>query len=222
MKRLPPRRGQEGLEPPARRVLGASRASVTRQGLVLLAMIVAVMWTIEAINSLDSNHLSADGIHPRDPGRLWGIVTSPLLHASFAHLMANTVPLVFMGAIVALAGAPRLAAVSAIVVLAGGLGTWLIAPPGTDTIGASGLVFGYAGYLLARGFFDRSALELLAGLVVGVVWGAALLSSLAPHPHISWQGHLCGGLAGILAAWALARRDRRPGSGRGAIAAAKL
>lgn len=197
--------------------LKAPRTSPARHGLALLAMIVAVMWVIESINSLDSNQLSNDGIYPRDPGRLWGILTAPLLHASFAHLIANTLPLAFMGAIVALAGAARLAAVSAIVVLVGGLGTWLIAPAHTNTVGASGLVFGYAGYLLARGFFDRSALELLSGLVVGVVWGGALVSSLVPRYGISWQGHLCGGLAGVLAAWMMASADRRSAPGRRAV-----
>ena len=91
--------------------------------------------------------------------------------------------------------------------MVGGLGTWLIAPAGTDTAGASGVVFGYATYLFARGFFDRSALELLAGLVVGVVWGGALWSSIVPHYGISWQGHVCGAIGGVVAAYLL-RRDR--------------
>ena len=72
------------------------------------------------------------------------------------------------------------------------------------------MVFGYATYLLARGFFNRSVLELMTGLIVGAVWGAALVSSLVPHPGISWQGHLCGGIAGVIAAYALARRREEP------------
>lgn len=189
------------------------RVSAPRGGLRLLAAIVVVMWVVELINSLDSGHLARDGIYPRDPARVWGILTAPWLHVSFAHLIANTIPLLFMGVIVALRGAGLLTAVSVIVVVAGGLGTWLIAPAHSDTVGASGLVFGYAGYLLARGFFDRSALELLTGLVVGVVWGGVLLSSLVPHYGISWQGHLCGGIAGVLAALLLAGR---PGGSRAA------
>jgi membrane associated rhomboid family serine protease len=103
-------------------------------------------------------------------------------------------------------GAGRVALVTLIVIVVGGLGTWLIAPAHSVTVGASGVVFGYAGYLLARGFFDRSALELATGVVVGVVWGGALLASLVPHYGISWQGHLCGGIAGVIAAWLLATR----------------
>ena len=122
------------------------------------------MWLIEIINSLDSYRLDTDGgIHPRDFGRIWEIFTAPFLHASCDHLIANTIPFVFMGLIIALRGATRLALVTAIVIVIGGLGTWLIAPSGSVTVGASGVVFGYAAYLLTRGLFDRSALEIVTG-----------------------------------------------------------
>jgi membrane associated rhomboid family serine protease len=184
-----------------------------REGIGLLAAIVALMWLIEVINSLDSNNLDSDGIHARDIGRLWGIFTAPFLHVSFAHLIANTVPFVFMGLIIALRGAVRLALITLIVIVIGGLGTWLIAPAHSVTVGASGVVFGYAAYLLTRGVFDRSALELLIGLVVGVVWGGALLTSLVPRYGVSWQGHAVGAVGGVVAAWLLARNRREAGLG---------
>lgn len=189
-------------------------------GLVLLAAIVVLMWLLEAINSLDGQALDADGIHPRNVGHLWGILTAPFLHLSFAHLIDNTIPFVFMGVIIALRGVARLAVVTAIVIVVGGLGTWLIAPAGTVTVGASGVVFGYATYLLSRGIFDRSWLEFLTGIVVGVVWGGALLSSLVPQPGVSWQGHVCGAVGGLVAAWLLARprARRRPEAVRAAPA----
>lgn len=203
---------------------GLNRKRQTQlEGLALLAGIVIVLWGIEVINTLDSNGLDTDGIYARNFGRLWGIFTAPLIHASFAHLIGNTVPLVFMGALIALRGARRLALVTLIVVVVGGLGTWLISPGGVSTIGASGVVFGYATYLLVSGFFDRSALELLTGVIVGVVWGGVLLSSLEPHTGVSWQGHLCGGLAGVLAAWLLSStrtRKRGPAAATGAGARA--
>jgi membrane associated rhomboid family serine protease len=196
------------VEPTRARPGRLDRFQAQRQGIGLLVGIVALMWVVEVINAADSYHLRGDGIYARNVGRLWGILTAPFIHANFVpHLLDNTIPLAFLGLIIALRGARRLAAVTAIVVLAGGLGTWLIGPAGVSTIGASGVVFGYAAYLLARGFFDRSAVELMVGLVVGVVWGGALLSSLVPHTGVSWQGHLCGGLAGVLAAW-LTRRQR--------------
>ncbi len=129
---------------------------------------------------------------------------------SFQHLIANTVPFVFMGLIIALRGAARLAFVTLIVIVIGGFGTWLVGPANTSTVGASGVVFGYAAYLISRGFFDRSLLELFTGAIVGLVWGGALLSSVVPHYGVSWQGHVCGAIAGLVAAWLL-RRERPPG-----------
>jgi len=198
-----------GARPPGRR--GRSQL----EGLLVLGVIVAIMWALEAINALASNQLSvSDGIYARNVDHVWAIFTAPFLHFSWQHLVANTIPFAFMGLIIALQGARRLLLVTLIVIVVAGLGTWLIAPSGTDTAGASGVVFGYATYLFARGFFNRSALELLTGLVVGVVWGGALLSSIVPHTGVSWQGHVCGAIGGILAAYVLRRdhpRQVRPG-----------
>jgi membrane associated rhomboid family serine protease len=212
--------------PAPRRPTPERKGQTQREGIALLAGIVALMWLLEVINSLDGNALSSDGIYPRDLGHVWGIFTAPFLHLSFQHLIDNTIPFVFMGLVIALRGAARLALVTLIVLVIGGLGTWLIAPSGTDTVGASGIVFGYATYLFARGFFDRSALELLTGVVVGAVWGGALLSSIVPHTGISWQGHVCGAIGGVVAAWLLARDRQGSGpapnaSGRPARALAK-
>jgi membrane associated rhomboid family serine protease len=189
----------------------ARRGEIQRQGIMLLISIVGVMWLIEIINALDNYGLDTDGgIHPRDLGRIWEVFTAPFLHGSWGHLIANTIPFVFMGLIIALHGAKKLALVTAIVIVLGGLGTWLISPAGSVTVGASGVVFGYAGYLLARGLFDRSALEIVTGGLVGAIWGGALLASLVPHTGISWQGHVCGGIAGVIAAWLLADRQGAP------------
>ncbi len=205
--------------PPKRKRKLSPKSRTQLEGIQLLAGIVALMWIVEVINTLDSNNLDGDGIFARSFSHLWGIFTAPFIHVSFAHLISNTIPFVFMGLIIALLGAARLALVTLIVIVIGGLGTWLISPGGVSTVGASGIVFGYATYLLARGFFDRSLLELLTGVVVGVVWGGALLSSLVPQQHISWQGHASGAVAGVIAAWFLSqRRARKPaqptGSGR--------
>ena len=188
------------------------------QGLALLAGIVVLMWVIEAINALTphGNALDADGaIYPRNLGHVWSIFTAPFLHFGWPHLIDNTIPFVFMGAFIAVRGATRLAQVTLIVIVIGGLGTWLIAPSGAETVGASGVVFGYATYLFVRGIFDRSWVEVLIGVGVGVVWGGALVSSVVPHQGISWQGHVCGAVGGVVAAWLLARRQARTGAGRG-------
>jgi membrane associated rhomboid family serine protease len=182
------------------------RRENAREGITLLIGIVALMWIVEIVNTLDGNGLDGDGIYARSVGHLWGILTAPFIHGSFQHLIDNTIPFVLIGLIIALAGAGRLLLVTAIVIVVGGIGTWLISPGGVSTIGASGVVFGYATYLLVRGFFDRSALELLTGVIVGVLWGGLLLSSLVPHTGISWQGHLCGAIGGVVAAWLLSGR----------------
>jgi membrane associated rhomboid family serine protease len=176
---------------------------------------VALMWVIELINSVDSYKLDRDGLYPHNVDRIWGIFTTPFLHASWSHLIGNTIPLVFMGALIALEGARRLAAVTLIVVVLGGLGTWLVSPAGVPVVGASGVVFGYATYLLARGFFNHSMTQILAGVVVGAVFGSALLASLVPHGNVSWQGHLCGGIAGVIAAWLLSRDRESTAAGTG-------
>jgi membrane associated rhomboid family serine protease len=186
------------------------RWRIQQGGLELLFGIVALMWLVEIVNWIDGYRLDGDGIYARSFSHLWGILTAPFIHENFApHLLDNTIPFVFMGVIIALRGARQLGIVTAIVIVLGGLGTWLIGPAHVSTIGASGVVFGYATYLLTRGLFNRSLLELLTGGVVGVIWGGALLSSLVPHGHVSWQGHLCGGIGGVVAAYVLARKDPR-------------
>ncbi len=193
---------------PAKRTGRTVDTSRIGSGLKLLAALIGLMWLSEIIDTALNGRLDQYGIIARDPEGLVGIVTSPFLHLGFGHLISNTLPLVTLGALIALSGAARLAAVTAVVAVIGGFGTWLISPPNTITIGASGVVFGYAAYLVARGIFNRRLTQVLVGVVVIVVWGSALLGGLLPQDGISWQGHLFGAIAGILAAWLLA--DDKP------------
>lgn len=163
------------------------------------------MWVVEIINSIDSYRLNSDGIIPRSFSHVYGILLAPFLHASFSHLLSNTVPFVILGAVIALAGASRLLLVSLLVALVSGLGTWLTAPGGSETVGASGVVFGYATYLISRGIFNRRVMEIAVGVLVAVLFGGALISDLIPHTGISWEAHLFGGIGGVIAAAALAR-----------------
>ena len=177
--------------------------------LVVFAMAV-IMWVSEVIDTVADHHLDRYGIEPRDVDGLTGIIAAPFLHAGFGHLAANTVPFLVMVFVIAFKGAMRVAAVTVIVALVSGVGTWLVAPANTVHIGASGVVFGYATYLLSRGFFERDLLGLAIGVVVGALWGTALLGGLLPQEGISWQGHLFGAIGGVLAARVLARpREER-------------
>lgn len=177
------------------------------RGLLFVTAMAAVMWVVEVVNALDDYRLDAQGIRPRATDGLDGILWAPFLHASWEHLVGNTIPFLVLGAVVALSGLARVAAVTVVVMVVGGLGTWLVAPANTVHVGASGVVFGYAAYLVARGFLTRRALDLVVGAAVAVVWGGTLVSGLVPHDGISWQGHLFGAVGGIAAA-ALQSRSR--------------
>jgi len=175
----------------------------------MLVALVGLMWLSEGVDTAMHGALDQYGIISREPRGLIGIVTAPFLHLGFGHLISNTLPLVTLGALIAISGAARLFQVTAMVVVIGGLGTWLISPPNTITIGASGLVFGYATYLVLRGLFNRRIGQVLLGIVVVIVWGSALLGGLLPQDGISWQGHMFGAIAGIIAAWVLADDKQR-------------
>lgn len=179
------------------------------EGLRIVGALVAVMWVSEIVDTIDDHRLDRYGIRPRDLDGLTGIVLAPFLHEGFGHLIGNTIPFLFMGALIALGGAARVVAVTAIVALVSGAGTWLTSPSGSVSIGASGVVLGFATYLISRGLFSRSIRHLLVGAIVGAVWGLALLSSLIPRDGISWQAHLFGAIGGVLAAWML-HRTRQP------------
>jgi membrane associated rhomboid family serine protease len=169
--------------------------------------LVALMWVVEVVDVAVDHRLDRYGIEPRDVDGLDGVIAAPFLHVGFGHLLANTVPFVTMGVVVAFEGACRLVSATVIVALVSGLGTWLVAAPGTVHVGASGIVFGYATYLIARGVFNRSGAQLAVGLLVVVIWGGALLGGLEPQRGISWQGHLFGAIGGVVAARVLARHD---------------
>jgi len=197
------------LEPELRPTTKPQRSDRERTGgFVLIVAMVLLMWLVETIDVV-AGDLDGAGIHPRDPEGLVGIAASPFLHSGFAHLIGNTIPFVVLGLAIAVGGLVRTLVVVGIVAFVGGLGTWLTAPSNTVVIGASGLVFGFATYLVARGAYSRSPLHIAGGLIVIVVYGSTLLTGLVPTPGISWQGHLFGALGGLIAARVL-HRARRP------------
>ena len=180
-------------------------------GFLIVIGMAAVMWLSEIADQIAGGGLDGWGIRPHDPDRLIGVLLAPFLHAGFSHLLSNTLPFLVLGFLVALNGAARVLAVTAIVMLVGGLGVWLFAPETSIHIGASGVVFGYASYLVSRGIFNRSLLELAIGALVLGIWGSALLSGFLPRDGISWQGHFFGAVGGVVAAFALRReREREP------------
>ena len=185
---------------------GSARRLGRTDGFKLVGAMVALMWMSELIDVVLGGRLDGLGIEPRDLDGLLGVVLAPFLHVGLGHLLANTFPFLVMGGVIALAGAVRVIAVSVIVGLISGLGTWLIAPESTVHVGASGLVFGFATYLVARGVFNRDLLQLILGAVVVLVFGTVLLGGLVPQQGVSWQAHVFGVAGGLAAARLLARR----------------
>jgi membrane associated rhomboid family serine protease len=183
---------------------------------------VALLYLVELIDQLAGHSLDANGIRPLETDGLWGIVFAPVLHANWQHLAANTVPLLVLGFLMALAGLSRFVWATAIVWILGGFGTWLIGNLGsscgtTDHIGASGLIFGWLAFLLVFGIFVRKFWDIVIGLVVLVVYGGVLLGAM-PVLHqcggVSWQGHLCGAIAGVVAAYLLSAPERKARAAR--------
>jgi membrane associated rhomboid family serine protease len=178
---------------------------------------VSLLYLVELIDQLAGHSLDSNGIRPLETDGLWGIIFAPVLHANWQHLAANTVPLLVLGFLMTLAGLSRFVWATAIVWILGGLGTWLIGNVGsscgpTDHIGASGLIFGWLAFLLVFGIFVRKFWDIVIGLVVLVVYGGVLLGAM-PVLHqcggVSWQGHLCGAIAGVVAAYMLSAPERK-------------
>ena len=178
---------------------------------------VALLYVMELFDQLTGHSLDYDGIRPLEADGLWGIILAPLLHANWAHLIANTGPALVLGFLVTLSGLARFVWATAIVWIIGGFGTWLIGNVGsacgeTDHIGASGLIFGWLTFLVIFGFFTRTVWQIIVGILVlffygGILWGA--VPELNMCGGASWQGHLCGALAGVLAAYLLSGPERR-------------
>jgi membrane associated rhomboid family serine protease len=169
---------------------------------------LALLWVLEIVDQLFlRGSLDQLGIKPRTLSGLRGIVLAPLLHGSFAHLVSNSVPLVVLGWMVMLRETRHIFPVTALATVVGGLGVWLIGSPGSVHIGASIVVFGYLGYLLLRGWFERSLWSILGSLFVAVLYGGLVFGVLPGQAGISWEGHLFGFLGGVLAA-RLMRRKR--------------
>lgn len=180
--------------------------------LVWSAGFVGVLWVLEVLDQvLFRGGLDGYGIRPLDTGAgLAGIVFAPLLHGGIGHLVANTVPLLVLGFLILLSGVARWLAVTAIVWIVGGLGTWLTGGFNTLHLGASVLVFGWLVYLLLRGVFSRRVGQIAVGVLVLLLYGGALWGVFPGQPGISWQAHLFGAIGGGLAAYLLARDDARP------------
>jgi membrane associated rhomboid family serine protease len=183
--------------------------------LIVMGAFLALIWILQVVNWADSYRLDQSfGILPRNVGRLGDIFTAPFLHANWEHIEGNSVPLLVIGIAAAYRGILRFLAATAIIAIVSGLTVWLFQSGNSVTIGASGLIFGYFGYVLVRGIVDRNLLDLVIGTAVGFGYWWILQVALPGTPGVSWLGHLGGLIGGILAAWLLRARQPAVAAGR--------
>jgi len=182
------------LQTTGRRRLGFVEAGVS------MAVLVGLLWVVEGVDQADAHRLDQYGIQPRSGEGLLGIFVAPFLHGSWAHLISNTVPFFVLGVVVLLDGWRRWFVATLWIVVLSGATVWLISPPGSVTLGASGVVFGWLTYLIARGFYTRAPGQIALGVVVFLFYGGILLGVLPSTAGVSWQAHLGGAIGGVLAA----------------------
>lgn len=190
-----------------------------RDALIAMVAFCALLWLLQVINWADSYRLDTSfGIWPHNVGRIEDIFTAPFLHFNWQHIEGNTVPLFVLGFLSAYRGIRKFLILTLIVIVTSGLAVWLFQSTGVLTVGASGIIFGYFGYVLVRGVFDRNLIDVGVGIAAGLAYWYILAVAIPGTPGISWLGHLGGLVGGVLAGWVLrARPERAPL--RGSIAA---
>jgi membrane associated rhomboid family serine protease len=185
-----------------------------RNALIVMVAFLALLWAIQVANWADGYRLDGSfGILPHHLARLPDIFTAPFLHVSWQHIEGNSIPLFVLGFLAAYRGIKKFLLVTLVVTIVSGLGVWLFQSSGL-TVGASGIIFGYFGYVLLRGIFDRNILDIVMGVIAGLLYWGILAVAIPGTPGISWIAHLSGLVGGVLAAWFL--RDTR--SRRGIMA----
>ena len=179
------------------------------KALVVMVAIVALIWILQIANFADDYGLDRDlGIYPRNVARLPDIVTAPFLHFSWTHIESNSGPLFVFGFLAAFRGLRKFAGVTALCAVTSGLAVWLFEHSHVLTVGASGLIYGYFGYVVVKGLFDRRVADVLVGVVMALSFGYILVAVVPGTPGISWIGHLGGLVGGIASGWIF--RTRRP------------
>lgn len=182
-------------------VQSAKRVTRTfKQQVSTLSATVGATWTAFVVNGIAGGALMQYGVIPRTLTGLRGILFAPFLHANMQHLIANTIPFLAMGWLVMLRDARHFLPVTIFAMLGSGLMAWLLGAPGSVHIGASGVVFGYLGFLLLGGWYARSFMSISLSILVAVLWGGLVLGIAPGQVGISWQSHLGGFIAGVLAA----------------------
>lgn len=174
---------------------------------VTMCAVIPVLFLVEVIDIGVGGYLDvAGGIIPHRLDGLDGVLFSPFLHAGWDHLYGNSVPLILVGTFALAGGAKRFLWSTALIMLISGLGVWFIGSPNSVVVGASGVVFGYLGLLVARGFVERSWWNIGVAVFIGLLYWYQIYNVLPTDQPISWQGHLLGLVGGMIAAVVFRRR----------------
>src|SRR5580693_4752728 len=201
---------QPGSSAPAHRAAEID-VDEARKAFFLMVGFIGLIWVLQVANWADHYHLDASfGILPRSLGHLGDIFIAPFLHFSWDHIEGNSGPLFVFGLLAASRGVTRFLGATLLVAITSGLAVWFFQGNGQETVGASGLIFGYFGYVLARGLIDRNLIDALAAVVMALSYAYILTVAIPGTPGVSWIGHL-GGLVGGLAAGWIFRTRRRAG-----------
>jgi membrane associated rhomboid family serine protease len=176
---------------------------------LVMLLLLAGLWMLEFLDQLSGHQLDQLGMHAREVDRMPGIFTAPFLHAGWDHLLSNSLPFYILGFLVLLSGLARWLASSLIIIVISGVAAWSLTPAHTIILGASGLIFGWLTYLLARGIWSRRPAQVVVAALVLLVYGGLIWGIFPSGAGISWQAHLGGAIGGVVAAWLLHRRSSR-------------
>jgi membrane associated rhomboid family serine protease len=168
--------------------------------------LVLIMWVVFFIEYFSGIPLSLFGIVPWTPMGLIGIVTGPILHGSFNHLLSNTVPLLFLGSVLYFFYPKIGGTVFFRSYFWTNIMFWLFGRHDSSHIGASGVVYGLAFFLIFFGIFRRDFTSLLITVVVIILYGSVIYGVLPTDPRVSWESHFAGALVGIYTAIGLSSK----------------
>lgn len=191
----------------------ASQWATAKQHLMLVLLCVGVLWVVFIVNTAmpaEWVDMREWGIHPRTVSGLFSIAAAPFLHVDIWHLLANTLPLVILGWVLVVSGRMLFLRVCLVTALTSGAGAWAFGQGEMIHEGASGVLFGLLGFLLARGWFARRLVWALTSLGVGLFYFGQVLSLLRADQHISWASHFWGLAGGIAMAWWMYGRTPKP------------
>ncbi|MEE4217336.1 MAG: rhomboid family intramembrane serine protease [Xanthomonadales bacterium] len=180
-----------------------------RLALRLSLVFVGILWTIFIFDQVFGLRLGRFGLRPGSIPGLLGIVTAPLLHANFQHILSNTLPMfIAMTATLYLYPNSALRVIPA-VWLGSGILAWFFARPNLH-IGASGLIYGLLSFVFFSGILRRDMRSVSVSLLVGFLYGSMIWGVLPSRPQMSWEMHLTGAVVGVLMAFVFSNWDRVP------------